>query len=134
MTRLLRLHYGEGAVELSAGDGSGAIIKALRDYIAGALEALDAVPVETGGTEFQRRVWRELRRVRAGTTLTYGELARRIGRPEAVRAVGLANSANPVSVVVPCHRIVGSDGGLTGYAGGLARKRWLLAHEGVSHP
>jgi methylated-DNA-[protein]-cysteine S-methyltransferase len=134
MTRLLRLHYGEGAVELCTGDGSGAITDALRDYLAGALDALDAVPVETSGSEFQRRVWRELRHIRAGTTLSYGQLARRIGRPAAVRAVGLANGSNPVGVVVPCHRVVGSDGSLTGYAGGLARKRWLLAHEGVVPP
>jgi methylated-DNA-[protein]-cysteine S-methyltransferase len=132
MTRLLRLHYGEGAVELRAGNGSGAIPDALRDYLAGALDALDAVPVETGGTEFQRRVWRELRRIRAGTTLSYRQLARRVGSPDAVRAVGLANGANPVCVVVPCHRVVGSDGSLTGYAGGLDRKRWLLTHEGVA--
>src|SRR5262249_41858754 len=98
----------------------------------GDLGALDAVPVETGGTEFQRRVWRELRRIRAGTTLSYRQLARRIGRPDAVRAVAHANGSNPVSVVVPCHRVVGSAGSLTGYAGGLDRKRWLLSHEGVA--
>ncbi|HKA29999.1 MAG TPA: methylated-DNA--[protein]-cysteine S-methyltransferase [Candidatus Binatia bacterium] len=131
MTRLLRLHYGDDGVELVEGDGSGPIIRALRAYLAGELGALDAVPVETGGTTFQRRVWRELRRIRAGTTLSYGQLARRIDRPDAVRAVGLANGSNPISVVVPCHRVVGSDGSLTGYAGGLARKRWLLSHEGV---
>jgi methylated-DNA-[protein]-cysteine S-methyltransferase len=131
MTRLLRLHYGDDGVELVAGDGSGRIAGALRDYLAGELGALDAVAVETAGTEFQRRVWRELRRIRPGTTLSYRQLARRIGRPDAVRAVGLANGANPVGVVVPCHRVIGSDGSLTGYAGGLARKRWLLAHEGA---
>jgi methylated-DNA-[protein]-cysteine S-methyltransferase len=131
MTRLLRLHYGDDGVELVEGDGSVPIVRALRAYLAGEMSALDDVPVETGGTAFQRRVWRELRRIRAGTTLSYRQLARRIGRPDAVRAVGLANGANPVSVVVPCHRVVGSDGSLTGYAGGLARKRWLLSHEGV---
>jgi len=131
MTRLLRLHYGDDAVELVAGDGSGRIAGALRGYLAGELGALDGVAVETAGTEFQRRVWRALRRIEPGTTLSYGQLARRIGRPDAVRAVGLANGANPVGVVVPCHRVVGSDGSLTGYAGGLDRKRWLLAHEGA---
>jgi methylated-DNA-[protein]-cysteine S-methyltransferase len=131
MIRLLRLHYGDDGVELVAGDGSGRIAGALRDYLAGELGALDAVAVETAGTEFQRRVWRELRRIRPGTTLSYRQLARRIGRPDAVRAVGLANGANPVGVVVPCHRVIGSDGSLTGYAGGLERKRWLLAHEGA---
>ena len=132
MARLLRLHYGEDAVELVAGDGSGRVVDALRAYLSGDLGALDAVPVETGGTEFQRRVWRELRRIRAGTTLSYRQLARRIGRPDAVRAVAHANGSNPVGVVVPCHRVVGSDGSLTGYAGGLDRKRWLLSHEGVA--
>jgi methylated-DNA-[protein]-cysteine S-methyltransferase len=136
MNRLLRRHYGDDGVELVVepvdGDGSGPIVGALRAYLAGELGALDAVPVETGGTAFQRRVWGELRRIRPGTTLSYRQLARRIGRPDAVRAVGLANGANPVSVVVPCHRVVGSDGSLTGYAGGLARKRWLLSHEGVA--
>jgi methylated-DNA-[protein]-cysteine S-methyltransferase len=130
MSRLLRLHYGD--VELAPGDASGAIADALRDYLAGALAAIDGIAVETGGTEFQRRVWRELRRIPVGTTLSYRGLAERIGSPDAVRAVGLANGANPVSVVVPCHRVVGSDGSLTGYAGGLARKRWLLSHEGVA--
>src|SRR5215470_9043352 len=108
MARLLRLHYGDHAVELVAGDGSGSIVDALRAYLAGDLGALDGVPVETAGTEFQRRVWRELRRIRAGTTLSYRQLARRIGRPDAVRAVARANGSNPVSVVVPCHRVVGS--------------------------
>jgi methylated-DNA-[protein]-cysteine S-methyltransferase len=81
------------------------------------------------GTDFQRTVWRALRQIPCGTTIFYGELARRIGRPAAVRAVGLANGANPVGVVVPCHRVIGSDGSLTGYGGGIERKRWLLAHE-----
>ena len=134
MGRLLRLHYGDDAVELVAGDGCGGIVDALRAYLAGELGALDAVPVETAGTEFQRRVWRELRRIRTGTTLSYLQLAQRIGRPDAVRAVAHANGANPVGVVVPCHRVVGSDGSLTGYAGGLDRKRWLLSHEGVAAP
>jgi methylated-DNA-[protein]-cysteine S-methyltransferase len=132
MARLLRVHYGDDAVELVPGDGSGPVAGALRAYLAGELHALDTVAVETAGTEFQRRVWRELRRIEPGTMLSYGQLARRIGRPDAVRAVGLANGANPAGVVVPCHRVVGSDGSLTGYAGGLDRKRWLLAHEGAT--
>jgi methylated-DNA-[protein]-cysteine S-methyltransferase len=84
------------------------------------------------GTDFQRTVWQALRRIPCGTTISYGELARRIGRPAAVRAVGLANGANPVGVVVPCHRVIGADGSLTGYGGGIERKRWLLAHERAS--
>src|SRR5262245_31169188 len=112
MTRLLRLHYGDRAVELVAGDGSGSVVAALRAYLAGDLGALDAVPVETGGTEFQRRVWRELRRIRAGTTLSYRQLARRTDRPDAVRAGGPAYGSNPINVHVPCHRVVGFHGSL----------------------
>jgi methylated-DNA-[protein]-cysteine S-methyltransferase len=83
----------------------------------------------TGGTEFQRAVWSALCEIPAGSTISYGELARRIGRADAVRAVGAANGANPIPVVVPCHRVVAADGSLHGYGGGLPRKRWLLAHE-----
>jgi methylated-DNA-[protein]-cysteine S-methyltransferase len=101
----------------------------LAAYFAGELRAIDAIPVAAAGTSFQQRVWRALREIPCGATLSYAALARRIGRPAAVRAVGLANGANPVGVVVPCHRVIGSDGTLTGYGGGLARKRWLLAHE-----
>ena len=91
--------------------------------------AIDQVQVETRGTPFQEEVWAELRRIPAGSTLTYGELAARLGRPGASRAVGRANGQNPVAIVVPCHRVVGAHGVLTGYGGGLDRKRWLLAHE-----
>jgi methylated-DNA-[protein]-cysteine S-methyltransferase len=85
--------------------------------------------VRTGGTDFQRRVWAALRHIPAGTTTTYGGLARVIGQPSASRAVGLANGANPIAIVVPCHRVIGADGTLTGYGGGIERKRFLLAHE-----
>ncbi len=85
----------------------------------------------TDGTDFQRAVWRELRRIPSGKTISYAELAKRIGRPKAVRAVGLANRSNPISIVVPCHRVIGSDGSLTGYGGGMERKDWLLRHEGA---
>jgi len=104
----------------------------LRAYLAGDLAALDRVAVETGGTPFQRRVWRALRRIPAGSTTTYGALARALGRGAAARAVGAANARNPISVVVPCHRLIGGDAGLTGYGGGLWRKRWLLRHEGAA--
>lgn len=107
----------------------GGLITALRAWLAGDLSAIDGLPVATEGTAFQRAVWRALRGIPCGETVSYAELARRIGRPAAVRAVGLANGANPVAIVVPCHRVVGADGSLTGYGGGLARKRWLLAHE-----
>lgn len=103
----------------------------VRAYYAGDLSALDDLPVKGGGTPFQERVWAELRRIRVGTTVSYSELAARLGDTKAVRAVGLANGRNPISVVVPCHRVIGSDGTLTGYGGGLPRKAWLLNHEGV---
>jgi methylated-DNA-[protein]-cysteine S-methyltransferase len=106
----------------------------LARYFAGDHAAIDTVAVELNGTEFQKRVWQALRRIPHGSTLSYAELARRIGEPAAVRAVGAANGANPVALVVPCHRVIGSDGTLTGYGGGLERKRWLLVHEGVVPP
>ncbi len=104
---------------------------ALADYFAGALSRLDDIAVALHGTALQLAVWSALRALRAGETRGYGALAAALGRPRAARAVGAANAANPCAVVVPCHRLVGADGRLTGYAGGLARKRWLLAHEGV---
>ena len=85
--------------------------------------------LDPAGTPFQRRVWSELRRIAYGETISYGELARRVGRPGAARAVGLANGRNPISVIVPCHRVIGADGSLTGYGGGIPRKRYLLDHE-----
>ena len=103
----------------------------LRAYLAGDLTVVDRIPVETGGTAFQQRVWRALRRIPAGRTLSYGALARALGVGTAARAVGAANGRNPISVVVPCHRLIGADAGLTGYGGGLWRKRWLLRHEGA---
>ena len=104
---------------------------ALRAYFDGRLDALDDLPVEAGGTPFQRAVWTALRAIPLGSTRSYGALAAHIGRPRAVRAVGAANGLNPVAIVVPCHRVIGANGRLTGYAGGIDRKRWLLAHEGV---
>jgi methylated-DNA-[protein]-cysteine S-methyltransferase len=98
-------------------------------YLAGDLAAIDDIPVDTGGTDFQQRVWTALRRIPAGTTVTYATLARRIGHPTAIRAVGAANGQNPIAIVIPCHRMIGHDASLTGYAGGLWRKRWLLNHE-----
>ena len=104
----------------------------LRRYFGGELSALDTVAVELNGTPFQKMVWQALRRIPCGSTISYGELARRIGTVAAVRAVGAANGANPVAVIVPCHRVIGADGSLTGYGGGLERKQWLLAHEGLA--
>jgi len=118
-----------GAVTLTPDQAPRATLQALDAYFAGELAAIDALPVPTGGTPFQREVWAALRDIPAGRTLGYGELAAQLGRPGASRAVGLANNANPVSIVVPCHRVIGKQGALTGYGGGLPRKRWLLEHE-----
>ena len=102
----------------------------LAEYFAGTRRAFD-LPLRLEGTDFQRRVWAALCEIPYGAMWSYGELARRVGNPKASRAVGLANGRNPLSIVVPCHRVIGADGTLTGYGGGLERKRWLLAHEGL---
>lgn len=114
---------------LSAGRGPAR--SAFEAYFAGDLAALGSVRWFGAGTPFQQQVWNALCDIPAGTTLSYAGLAARVGRPTAVRAVGLANGSNPVAVVVPCHRVIGSNGALTGYGGGLHRKRWLLDHEGA---
>lgn len=105
------------------------LTSALEAYFAGDMEGIQSLPVSTAGTPFQKRVWQSLRTIPTGETVSYGSLANRLGVAEAARAVGLANGANPVSIVVPCHRVIGSNGSLTGYGGGLHRKRWLLEHE-----
>jgi methylated-DNA-[protein]-cysteine S-methyltransferase len=99
------------------------------EYFRGRLDALDALPVDPGGTPFQGRVWAVLRTIPAGRTLSYRDVAGRVGAASAVRAVGAANGQNPIAIVVPCHRVIGADGRLVGYGGGLQRKEWLLAHE-----
>ena len=131
MRRLLDRHYGKGRYGLTPARDPGRLASTMRRYFKGELAAIDDIEVATGGTEFQRRVWKTLRKIRSGSTISYAELARRIGKPAAVRAAGLANGQNPISIVVPCHRVIGSNGSLTGYGGGLHRKEWLLAHEGV---
>lgn len=128
--RLLRLHYGADGFALGESTAPDSLTAPLAAYFAGDLQALDAVPVRTGGTEFQRAVWAALRTIPVGATTTYSALADRLGRPQARRAVGMANGSNPVGIVVPCHRVIGAAG-LTGYAGGLERKGWLLRHEGA---
>ncbi len=129
MRRLLARHYGQ--YRLVEAPLPAAIAGALTAYFGGDMAALDALPVATGGSDFQRRVWTALRRIPAGETSGYGALAAQLGQPGAARAVGLANGANPIAIVVPCHRVIGASGALTGYAGGVERKRWLLRHEGV---
>jgi methylated-DNA-[protein]-cysteine S-methyltransferase len=129
LERALRRQYAGGAFALEAARDPGGLVTAVAAYFGGRLDAIDGLAVAAAGTPFQLAVWAALREIPCGTTASYGEIARRIGNPAAVRAVGLANGANPVAVVVPCHRVVGANGTLTGYGGGLARKRWLLDHE-----
>jgi methylated-DNA-[protein]-cysteine S-methyltransferase len=129
MRTLLRQQY--GALDLKKGCAPERLRQALADYFAGDLDRLDAIAWRLAGTTFQRNVWTALKTVPAGTTTTYGALARQLAVPKAVRAVGHANGSNPISVVLPCHRVVGANGALTGYGGGIERKKWLLAHEGV---
>ena len=122
-------HYPKA--KLAEGRLPPAVRQAFEAYFAGDARALETAPWKASGTAFQLKVWEALCTIPAGETLSYAGLAERIGRPTAVRAVGLANGANPVAVVVPCHRVIGTDGSLTGYGGGLPRKRWLLELEGV---
>ena len=129
MLRFLRLHYGKNGFRIVPGKNPHGFTDAIHRYFAGDLTALDALPVETAGTPFQRAVWRALRDIPCGTTVSYAKLAQKIGKPKAMRAVGLANGSNPVGVIVPCHRVIGANGSLTGYGGGIDRKRWLLDHE-----
>jgi methylated-DNA-[protein]-cysteine S-methyltransferase len=130
-----------GRMERALGDESllersnpAGVTDAFSAYFDGDLSALGALSVSLRGTEFQRSVWAALREIPCGTTWSYRDLAVRIGKPTAVRAVGLANGANPVAVAVPCHRVIGANGSLTGYGAGIARKRWLLEHEGALTP
>jgi methylated-DNA-[protein]-cysteine S-methyltransferase len=125
----LQRRYGMNGFTLETAGNPHGLTDAIARYFAGEVTAIDSLPVRTGGTAFQREVWSVLREITCGTTLSYAKLAEQIGRPKAVRAVGLANGSNPVGVVVPCHRVIGSDGSLTGYGGGIERKRWLLEHE-----
>jgi methylated-DNA-[protein]-cysteine S-methyltransferase len=129
LRRLLARHYGPAAPTEAPVPAH--LKTALDAYFAGDAHAIDGLACETAGTPFQRKVWAALREIPAGETRSYAELAARIGHPTAVRAVGLANGANPIGLVVPCHRVIGADGSLTGYGGGLPRKQWLLEHEGA---
>jgi methylated-DNA-[protein]-cysteine S-methyltransferase len=129
MERLLGRHYGARGYRASPGRVPATVTGALAAFFAGSLEAIDGLTVRTGGTPFQRSVWAALRHIPAGSTTTYGRLGAALGNADACRAVGLANGGNPIGIVVPCHRVIGADAGLTGYGGGIDRKRWLLAHE-----
>jgi methylated-DNA-[protein]-cysteine S-methyltransferase len=129
MKQLLRLHY--GAVELKSARAPRELRAALTGYFKGDLDRLAAIEWRVSGTPFQQKVWNALPKIPAGTTLSYGALAAKLKMPKAVRAVGHANGSNPISVVVPCHRLIGANGSLVKYGGGLERKRWLLQHEGA---
>ena len=127
------LRFG-GTVDVRPGDASQtpearSLLTQLREYFSGERQTF-AITLAPHGTPFQLAVWHALREIPYGDTITYAELARRIGKPSAVRAVGAANGANPIPVIVPCHRVIGSNGTLTGYGGGIERKQWLLALEG----
>ena len=129
MIRLLQRRYHQ--FRLCAASKPLGVTQQLRAYLGGKLDALDNIQVDPGGTLFQQKVWEALRTIPPGTTRTYRDVAEQIGRPNAWRAVGRANALNPISIVLPCHRLVGANGALTGYAGGLERKHWLLRHEGA---
>ncbi len=132
MERLMARYYGADAVTLLDSDAGHPVGRKLEDYVAGDIAAIDDIATLTPGTGFQRKVWAALREIPAGHTWSYGRLAAHVGAPGAARAVGLANGSNPIGVVVPCHRVIGADGSLTGYGGGIERKRWLLRHEGAA--
>ena len=129
MRQSLRLHYGKDGYELKKARNPSGFGAALSAYFDGEVAAIDRLKVATGGTEFQKSVWETLRSIPCGETITYATLAERVGCPKAIRAAGHANGDNPISVVIPCHRVIGTNGSLTGYGGGIERKRWLLAHE-----
>lgn len=133
-TRLMGfLHKRYGSVNLLESIDPQKFSSKIRAYLAGDYAGLDDIPVHAGGTDFQQQVWQALRTIPVGTTVSYGELATKLGKPTAARAVGMANSLNPIAIVVPCHRVIGATAKLTGYAGGLERKQWLLQHEGTSY-
>ena len=127
MHRLLKRYYGN--VQLESGRICDTVHHSLQAYFQGDSAAFERLKTGTGGTDFQRQTWNRLREIPSGATISYGQLATALGRPKASRAVGLANGANPVAIVVPCHRVIGASGALTGFAGGVWRKRWLLEHE-----
>ena len=129
MLGLLQSHH--ESLQFQPTDNPGGWRQRLQDYFSGDLEAIVGLPVNPAGTAFQQLVWRSLLEIPCGAVWSYGTLAKKLGKPGAARAVGLANSKNPISIVVPCHRVVGANGTLTGYAGGLERKQWLLNHEGA---
>jgi methylated-DNA-[protein]-cysteine S-methyltransferase len=134
MHQLARLQYKGLTLNWQKTAQASSATQAMWRYFNGELSAIEHIKTATGGTNFQRQIWAALRSIPSGQTISYKTLAERIGNPKAVRAVGLANGANPISIVVPCHRVIGSNKSLTGYGGGLPRKKWLLAHENALPP
>jgi methylated-DNA-[protein]-cysteine S-methyltransferase len=132
MQRLLQRHYGSVTLQSRTSASVSGACRALQAYFEGDLAATDKLEVVTRGSEFQRQVWAALRRIPIGCTMSYGALAASVGHPQAARAVGLANGSNPIAIAVPCHRVIGANRSLTGFAGGLPRKRWLLDHENIN--
>jgi methylated-DNA-[protein]-cysteine S-methyltransferase len=130
MADLLRRHCGSVAPEAGAAPNN--VRRLLRSYFEGDIGCLSTIEWRTAGTSFQQGVWAALATIAPGTTLSYGALAAKFGCPKSVRAIGRANGANPISLVVLCHRVIGADGSLTGYGGGIERKRWLLSHENAT--
>ncbi len=130
MVELLNIHYRAEGYERVTARNPGGLSDKLAAYFEGDLSIINTLPTATAGTPFQREVWQALRNIPYGQVMHYGQLAEQLGRTGAARAVGAANGSNPVSIVVPCHRVIGRNGTLTGYAGGVQRKEWLLRHEG----
>jgi methylated-DNA-[protein]-cysteine S-methyltransferase len=129
-----RLTRRYGQMQLQRAKNPHGFTDLLKAYFAGDYSAIDRIPVNAGGTPFQQQVWSALRDIPLGNTISYGELAAKLGKPTAARAVGMANAINPISIVVPCHRVIGANATLVGYGGGLERKQWLLRYEGVHLP
>ncbi|WP_202304281.1 methylated-DNA--[protein]-cysteine S-methyltransferase [Dryocola clanedunensis] len=130
MEQLLGIHYRAQGYQRVSSANPGGLSRKLCDYFEGDLSVIETLPTATSGTDFQREVWNTLRTIPCGQVMHYGQLAEQLGRAGAARAVGAANGSNPISIVVPCHRVIGRNGTMTGYAGGVTRKEWLLRHEG----
>jgi methylated-DNA-[protein]-cysteine S-methyltransferase len=129
VAREMRVRFGD--VELQAANNPFGLSDVMRDYFAGNISVIDQLITDGGGSDFERQVWAELRKIPCGVTKSYGEIARKLGDINLSRAVGTANGRNPIAIVVPCHRVIGADGSMTGYGGGIQRKEWLLRHEGA---
>jgi len=129
VAREMKARFGD--VEFEPASNPFGLSDVIRDYFAGNVSAIDGLLTDGGGSEFEKQVWAELRCIPCGTTVSYGSIARKLGDIQLSRAVGTANGRNPIAIVVPCHRVIGADGSMTGYGGGITRKEWLLRHEGA---